>query len=322
MKEVVILGGGSGLSAILKGIKEIPGINLSVIVSVADDGGSTKVIRKEFNVPAVGDLRQVIISLSSSEHILKDLMNYRFNSKNNKNSTLHNHSLGNLIILALIKISGSFYNGIQMISDVLKVNGSIYPISNNSNIKLEAEYTDGTKTIGEHKIPNPKKRIKTIRYVNLDKIKTNPIAIEKTKKADYIIFSVGSLYTSIIPNLIAPGIKEAILQNEKATLIYLANIMTQNGETHGMTIYDHVKEIEKYLDYGIIDKVIVHKDKISNKLVEKYKKENSDILLADQDLLNSHVDVIAASLINNNETRFIRHDFKKIKKIFSKIFES
>ncbi|WP_027119661.1 gluconeogenesis factor YvcK family protein [[Mycoplasma] testudinis] len=321
MNNVVVLGGGSGLSTILKGMKEIPDIDISAIVSVSDDGGSTATVRQEFKLPAVGDLRRVIVALSNSEHILKKLMDHRFESSVKENAVFDNHSLGNLIITALVEISGGFYEGIQNISEILNVKGSIYPVASNPDISIKATYTDGTETVGEHHIPNINKTIKKISYINPDKIKTNPVVIEKIKKADYIVFSVGSLYTSIIPNLIAPGIKKAIIQNEKAKVIYVSNIMTQPGETHDMNLYQHIKAIEDHLEYGVIDYALVHKGKINDSIIKHYALENSHPVLINQEAYDSHVQIIEMPLINNNEKIYVRHDAKKILKAFCNIFE-
>ncbi|WP_052663098.1 gluconeogenesis factor YvcK family protein [Mycoplasmoides pirum] len=146
MKEFVVFGGGTGMSSILKGIKNIPDINISAIVTVADDGGSTALMRKEFNIPAIGDIRQILTSLSPNEDLLKQLIQYRFLTSNKvKKSIFNNQSLGNIIISALIQIEKNFYKGIESLSEILNVKGSIYPITDYPHIKLQATYTDGTK---------------------------------------------------------------------------------------------------------------------------------------------------------------------------------
>ncbi|WP_081794313.1 gluconeogenesis factor YvcK family protein [Mycoplasmoides pirum] len=172
------------------------------------------------------------------------------------------------------------------------------------------------KKIGEHKIPNYKKRIDSIKYVNSSSIKTNPKVFKKIANADYIVISTGSLYTSIIPNLIAPGIKEAIIKNNKAKVIYVANIMTQNGETHDMSLYDHVIAIEKHLSKNIIQTIIAHKGKINKNNLKSYSKQKCFPILIDEN--NSYLKnkLFLTNLVDNHDKKYIRHDPKKLEKIF------
>ncbi|WP_033160066.1 gluconeogenesis factor YvcK family protein [Mycoplasmoides alvi] len=329
MKEVVVLGGGSGMSSILRGMKNIPNINISAIVTVADDGGSTALMRREFNIPAVGDLRQILIALSSTEDILKDLMEYRFHNKNIKKSVFHNQSLGNIIISSLININNDFYKGIETLSKVLKIKGSIYPLTDYPKVRLQAVYTDGTKIIGEHKIPNGNKIIDSIRYLNTKKIKTNPDVLKQIKKADYIVISTGSLYTSIIPNLIAPGVREAILDNKKVKLIYIGNVMTQYGETQNMSLYEHVIAIEKHLNMNEntlnnkiqIQVIIANNRQINSKILGYYEKENSFPVYLDENNPYFRGKLWLVDLIDDSSTtNLVRHDFKKIENVLTKVF--
>ena len=320
MKNVVVMGGGSGMSSLLKGLKRIDTINLSAIVTVADDGGSTAQMRKEFKIPAVGDLRQIIVALSSHETILNELMKYRFDSSNYKKAIFNQHSLGNLIISALIKIKGGFYEGIETLSDVFNVKGKIHPIAKNPHIKLLATYTDGTKITGEHKIPNRDKKIKSIQYANLKQIKTNEHALNDLAKADYLVLSTGSLFTSIIPNLIAPKVIETITKNKKLKIVYAANVMTQPGETHDMNLSDHLLEIEKYLKPNKIDKIVVHQGKIKSSLLKKYAREEAFPVEIDKKAFERNVEFVFADLIDSSDKNLIRHDSEKIAKTFAKIF--
>lgn len=312
MKNVVVIGGGTGLSSLLKGLKDIKDIKLSAIVTVADDGGSTGRIRKEFKIPAVGDLRQVIISLSANESIIEKIMRYRFDNKDSQ--SLHGHSLGNLILTALIDIENDFYLGIEKAGDILNLKGEVYPISN-SQLTLKAIYTDNSIAIGESNISNPNKKIASIEYVDPEKIETNIMALRKISEADLIVLSMGSLYTSLIANLVIPGVKEAIEENSSAKVIYVSNIMTQNGETHGMSMYDHIKEIEKYIGYGKIDMVLANDGKLDEKLLKAYEKEFSYPIVIDSKIKNSHVDLITKNLIDSS-IQYIRHETKKIRKAF------
>ncbi len=317
MKNIVIIGGGTGTTPLIKGIKDINDINLSVIVTVADSGGSTGRIRDEYNLPAMGDIRQVLIALSKNEDILMELVKYRF-KESNKTGSLNSHSLGNLIITAMVDIKHDFYTGIKYLSNVFKIKGEIVPLTDNANVQLCATYSDGTTQTKEHLIPNTNKRIKTITYVDND-FEVNQRAIDVILEADYIIFGCGSLYTSLIANLCVPKIKQAIITNKKAKVIYFCNLVTQPNETDNMTAYDHVKAIEDHLEYGCIDSVIINNKKVSNTIYEKYKNSNQKFIFADQKLLDSHCEVIEASLIDNNNEDLLRHDVKKIRKVMKKI---
>lgn len=313
MKNVVVIGGGTGLSSLLKGLKDIKNINLSAIVTVADDGGSTGKIRRDFKIPAVGDLRQVIVALSENESTLERIMQYRFNNK--ESESLHGHSLGNLILTALIDIEKDFYLGIEKVRDILNLKGEVYPIANNCEITLKATYTDKSIVIGESNIPNPDKRIELLEYVEKDKIRPNIIALRKIKEADFIILSMGSLYTSLIANLVIPGVKEEIIENSSAKVIYVSNIMSQTGETNNMTMYDHVKEIEKYIGYGKIDIVLSNNGKMNPDILKRYEKENCYPIEIDERIKNSHVELVQKNLLDNS-VEYIRHDTKKIRKAF------
>ncbi|MGL4950280.1 MAG: gluconeogenesis factor YvcK family protein [Mycoplasma sp.] len=319
MKNIVFFGGGTGLSTLLRGIKEIDGIHIQAIVTVADSGGSTGLIRKEFNIPALGDIRQVMLSLSQKENILQKLTEYRFNPKNKENSSLSKHSLGNLIIYALIDLNNDFYQGIYHLSKIFNLKGEVIPVTDYPNAQLIARYEDGTEQIGEHLIPSLGKKIEFISHMETDKIVVNPRAIQAINEADIIVFSCGSLYTSIIANLSLPAIKNALLENDEKKFIYFSNIVTQPNETMGFDALDHVAEIEKYLKYGIIDIVVMNDTKPSDKLIEKYKETKSDLILPNERIMNSHCEVIGCSLIDNSNQDNIRHDAKKIKKAFKKI---
>lgn len=321
MKKVVIIGGGSGMSTILSGIKLIDDIDLKVIVTVADSGGSTGVIREQYAIPAVGDIRQIASVLSTNSELFDLVMNHRFKTLD-ENNTLHNHSLGNLFITSLIERSnGDFYYAINQLSNILKINGEIIPITDYSTLTLKAIYSDGSVMLKEHAIPNKTKKIEKITYVDIEKIKANPRAIIALENADFIIFSPGSLFTSIIPNIIVPGVKEAIISNKKAKIVYLSNIMTQPGETTNFNDYDHIKTIESYLEYGIIDIIIINNEKPNNLLLQMYNNEGYDLILPSSRLKSSHVKIYPTSLLDNHNEQYIRHDCKKVKKVIELLLE-
>lgn len=315
MKNIVFFGGGTGLSSILKGIKEIQDINISAIVTVADSGGSTGILRKEYNVPALGDIRQVLISLSNKEDFLNQLMKYRF-EKNPDAISLKDHSLGNLIIYSFIDIKNSFYDGIHYLSEIFKITGEIIPVTDYAKCELRAFYTDGTFMDSEDKIPSEVKKIDNITYCDIEKINVNPLALHAINNADVIVFSCGSLYTSVIANLALPQIKNALILNKEKAFVYISNIVTQPNETRDMDALDHIKEIEKYLQHGIIDAILMNNTKPLSTLVDKYKNANSKLILPDERIYNSHCSVYEASLIDDSNLLNIRHDYKKLKKLF------
>ena len=271
MKKIVVIGGGKGQSAILRGLRQIPNIHLSAIVTVADDGGSTGRLREDFDMPAMGDVRNVLLALAESESILRDVVNFRF--KEDSMSELAGHSLGNLILTALTETTGDFMKAIASMSQFLNVEGDIIPVAP-IGMTLVAQMKDGTIVRGESNIPKYRNNIHTVYYE--EEIEANEKAIEAIESADLVIFGVGSVYTSILPNIIIPGIQMA-LNNTKAKLLYYCNIMTQPGETDGFSLEDHVQAIEEHGKVKL-DVVVYPSDRIPEQIIEKYKKEGSSIV--------------------------------------------
>lgn len=250
MKRIVVIGGGKGQAALLRGLKKIPDIHLTSLVTVADDGGSTGRLRSIFDIPAMGDIRNVMIAMAPEETILSQIMSYRF--KDNAQD-LSGHSLGNLILSALTESSGDFVQSISKISKVLNINGDIIP-STTQTVTLKAICEDGQVIIGEQHIgKDVKGRIKELSY--LSEVHASLEAIDAITNADYIFFGVGSLYTSILPNLIIPELAQALVIS-KAKKIFVANAMTQKGETLGYDLNDHLQAIYDHcpikLDLAII----------------------------------------------------------------------
>ena len=264
MKKVVVLGGGTGMSTLLKGLKLFP-LDITAVVSVCDDGRSTGRLREEFNIPAVGDIRKVIVSLSETEPLFEKLLNYRFKTT----SDLNGHTVGNLLLTALININGNMSDGIKTIEKVLKLKGNVLPLTEDSPI-LVADMKDGTKITGEHNITETQTEIKKVYYKEEPSV--NPEVIKKIKEADLIILSMGSLYTSIIPNLL---IKEVInsIDKSNAKLMYICNMMTQPGETDNFKVSDHINTINSYLGKKKIEIVIANKGIISKEILKKYETE-------------------------------------------------
>ena len=303
-KKIVVFGGGNGLSYLLRGLKQFP-MDITAIVSVCDDGKSTGILREEFNVPAVGDIRRVLVSLSETEPLVEELFNYRFNTT----SDLNGHTVGNLLLTAMREITGNLSDGIESLSRVLNLKGKVVPLTED-NVILMGEMEDGSIVEGEHNITIDKRKIKRVYYK--EEPKATREAIKAIKEADLIIFSMGSLFTSIIPNLICNEIIESI-DKSKAKLMYICNIMTQPGETEDFTVTDHVKMLNNYLGKRKIDVVLANNGLIDNKLVKKYETlEQKDPVIYDEDNFKE----ISAKIISDDfisiSNKMIRHNNLKL----------
>ena len=303
MKKVVIFGGGSGLSQLLKGLKLFP-VEITAVVTVADNGASTGRLRKELKIPAVGDISKVMLSMANVSADMIDLMNYRFV----KSETLGNHSVKNLLLTALLDIKGSFDKAIPVLADILDLKGTVLPLTEDS-INLVGITTDGKKIYGEEQIT---KCASKIDYVLYDKEFTvNPKVFSAVKNADLIIFSSGSLLTSIIPHLIDKTLVKAINQ-VRTPKMYICNLFTQPGETDDFSVYDHVAYLEKYLGKGNLDVVIANNTIMSSKLASKYANvELKDPVLFDlSEFEGSNIHIIADKLFTI-EDGYYRHDSLK-----------
>ena len=307
MKNIVVIGGGHGLSAILSGIRSIEDIKISAIVTVADDGGSTGRLRKRYTIPAMGDIRNVLLALSSSEPLLHELMNYRFEGEDNMD--IAGHSLGNLILTALTNMTGSFHDAIRICSDLLKVEGDIIP-STLQSVTLFAQMDDETIVKGEANIPSLIHNIEKVFYQ--ENVKANIEAINAIENADLIFYGIGSLYTSILPNTIIPGINEA-LKKSKAKKIYFANCMTQSNETYNYDLKDHVDALRKH--NTDVDTVIMHNNIIPEDILYRYTCQNSIEVVDNND---SDCEVIKCDLLKF-DNGLVRHDPEKIKKVMESL---
>ena len=303
MKKIVIFGGGSGLSQLLKGLKLFP-IDITAVVSVSDNGGSTLKLRRDFNIPAVGDISKVMLSMSNIDDDIINLMNYRFK----QSKSLGNHSIKNLLLTALLEQKGDFASAIPVLAKLLDIKGKILPITE-ENAELVGITEDNKKVYGETSITKTNKKIKKIEY---DKyVVANPEVIEEIKKADLIIFSSGSLLTSIIPNIIIKTIVNA-LKESKAPKLYVCNLVTQPGETDGYKVSDHVKVLEQYLGKGTIDLVLANNKPIPLELVKKYAtEEQKDPVELDEEVLNKMNIRVIKEKIYKVEDGFLRHDTLK-----------
>lgn len=303
-KKVVVLGGGTGLSYLLNGLKQYP-LDITAIVSVCDDGSSTGILREEFNIPAVGDIRKVLVALSETEPLVEKLFNYRFKTT----SDLNGHTVGNLLLTAVQEITGNLSDGIEALSKILNLKGKVVPLTED-NVTLIGEMSDGTIVEGEHNITIDKRQIKRVFY----KEEPTPTkeAIKAIKEADLIILSMGSLFTSIIPNLICDDIVDALFES-KAKIMYTCNIVTQPGETDGFSVTDHVNMLNNYLKKRKVDVVIANNGYIDTALADKYKTlEQKDAVKYDyKNFKNYDMQVIGDDLvtISNN---MIRHNSLKL----------
>lgn len=300
-KKIVVLGGGTGQSVLLSGLKRFP-FDITAVVSVCDDGKSTGKLRKEFNIPAMGDVRRVLIALSETEDIVGKLVNYRFKT----DGDFDGHTVGNIILTALTDIYGSMSLGIKHIAKILNLKGTVLPLTDD-NVTLMGEMDDGSIVEGEHHITLSNKKIKRVFYK--DKAHVNKEVITKIKEADAIILSMGSIYTSIIPNLLCKEVINAI-DNSDAKIIYVCNIFTQPGETDGFKASDHIKLLNSYLGKRKIDTVITNSEKISKKIQKKYENlEQKDVVLVDDK--NIECENVKKPLVKI-EDEMMRHDSVKL----------
>ncbi len=303
MKKIVIFGGGSGLSQMLKGLKLFP-IDITAVVSVSDNGGSTLRLRKDFNIPAVGDISKVLLAMSNTNPDIANLMNYRF--KHSK--SLGNHSIKNLLLTALLEQKGTFAKAIPVLAELLDIEGQILPITED-NAELVGITEDNKKVYGETSITKTKKKIKRITY---DKeVKANPDVLEAINEADLIIFSSGSLLTSILPNIIINDVVKSI-KRSKAPKLYICNLVTQPGETDDYKVSDHIKVLEQYLGKNTINIVLANNVAIPAKLAEKYAtEEQKDPVQLDSDVLEKMNVRVIQDKIYTIEDGYLRHDTLK-----------
>lgn len=308
--KVVALGGGTGLSTLLRGLKEFTS-NVSAVVTVADDGGSSGILRDELGILPPGDIRNCLAALADTEPLMECLFQYRF-----QEGDLKGHSFGNLFIAAMTEITGDFDRGVQESSKVLAVRGRVIP-STLTNIVLYAEHENGEITRGESRIP---KYPHPIRRVYLEPEDPPPLndTIKAIQEADAIILGPGSLYTSVIPNLLIKDVAQAI-RSSQALKIYVCNVMTQPGETTGYTVADHVEKIFEHAGGKLFDYVIVNADdEISDELAKKYAEQGAYPVKIEYDRLKTlGVNVIKGSLLNKQKQ--VRHNPRLLAELIIKL---
>jgi uncharacterized cofD-like protein len=317
LKKVVAIGGGTGNFVVLSGLKKYP-LDLTAIVSVADSGGSTGRLRTEFGFLPVGDMRQCLAALAKEDSLIKKILLYRFA----KGRGLKGHNLGNLILTALTDLTQSEPKAVEKAAEIFNLSGRIIPITL-TNTQLVANYQDGKKIIGEHKIDQPKHKggLKIIKLANQPSARIYKQAQKAILNADLIILGPGDLYTSIIPNLIVQGVKKVFSQT-KAKVVYIVNLMTRFSQTANLTADDHVQEIKKYLG-RYPDYVLINNGKIPQKILTLYQKEKGypvkDDLNKRREFKTIRKDLVAPIIMVKPkgdvlQRSYLRHDSTKLAK--------
>ena len=303
-RKVVVLGGGTGSSTLLRGLKEFP-VDLTAIVSVCDDGRSTGVLREEFSIPAVGDIRRVLVALSETEPLVMELFNYRFHTT----SDLDGHTVGNLLLTASSEITGNLSDGIEALSKVFNLKGKVVPLTED-NVVLMGEMADGSVVEGEHNITENHNAVKRVFY------KEKPVptkeAVRALEEADLIVLSMGSLFTSIIPNLICEEIVEAI-DRSKGKIMYVCNMVTQPGETEDFKVSDHIRLINQYLGKRKVDVVVANDGAIDEKMAKRYESlEQKDPVVLDREVTEGLVSKVISDDYVTVKNNLLRHNVLKL----------
>ena len=305
--KVVTIGGGTGLSVLLRGLKKYP-LEITAVVTVADDGGSSGKIRSDMNIPSPGDIRNVIAALSDVEPYLEKMFQYRFDS-----GEVKGHPVGNLMIAAMTDIHGDFSTAVKVMSRILNVRGTVLPTTNDI-ATLNAVLSDGEIIRGESSITKAGGVIDHV-YITPSRVIPNEDVLKAIEEADYIIMGPGSLYTSIIPNLVISKVSEKIRESN-AKKIYVCNVMTQHGETDNYTVSDHIVSINKHVEENIFDLVIANSREFDDSILSKYHKEKQEPVKIDQEKIKE----LGIKLIKNNDVGIvdnntIRHNADKVSEL-------
>ena len=305
--KVVTIGGGTGLSVLLRGLKKYP-LEITAIVTVADDGGSSGKIRSDMNIPSPGDIRNVIAALSDVEPYLEKMFQYRFDS-----GEVKGHPVGNLMIAAMTDIHGDFSTAVKVMSRILNVRGTVLPTTNDI-ATLNAVLSTGEIIRGESSITEAGGVIDHV-YITPSRVKPNEDVLKAIEQADYIIMGPGSLYTSINPNLVISKVSEKIRESN-AKKIYVCNVMTQHGETDNYSVSDHIVAINKHVEENIFDLVIANSREFDDSILSKYHKEKQEPVKIDQEKIKE----LGIKLIKNNDVGIvdnntIRHNADKVSEL-------
>jgi uncharacterized cofD-like protein len=309
--KITVIGGGTGLSVLLRGLKKIEGVELTAVVSVADDGGGSGVIREDLGMLPPGDIRSCLLALAGEEDDMREILAYRFSE-----GRLAGQSVGNIILAAAADIYGSFERGIERISDILKVSGRVVPVSDERMV-LCAELENGSIVIGESQIPKVSageaSRIMDV-FLESGGARISESARRAVTDADAVVIGPGSLFTSILPNLLATGMREAIAASH-GIRVYLANVMTQPGETDGMSLSDHVNILNNYIEEGSLTHIFVNDAALPQEDLLNYTQDGATQIFADDDD-RQHIRSIGIDLIEGNfidvRRGYIRHDAESV----------
>jgi uncharacterized cofD-like protein len=310
--RITAIGGGTGLSALLQGLKRHSS-NLTAIVTVADDGGSSGRLRRDFNLPPPGDIRNCLVSLADAEPLMSRLFQYRFDDR----TELGGHSFGNLFIMAMTKVTGDFEKAVEASSKVLAISGRVVPCTLR-DVSLVARHTDGTVTRGEEMIG---KRARAVAEVALEPSGSCPTetALQAIRESDAIVLGPGSLYTSIIPNLLVEGISAALAASP-AVRIYVCNVMTQAGETKGYAASQHVEALIMHAGAGIVDYVLCNNGRVPSALLKKYRGEHAEPVAVDlKEMRNKPYRVIVEDVISARD--YVRHDPERLAEIIIRLIQ-
>ncbi len=322
--NIVVIGGGTGSTVVLEGLKKYRELHLSVIVGMMDDGGSNAVVRDEFGMLPLSDVRKSILALSedNESNYLRKLLTYRYSGCDN----LSGHTLGNLLMVAMSDILGSEIEAIDTLSQMFGVRGSVIPVTLD-DVRLVAEYDDGTKIVGEHYIDEPEKDINIVKFYLNGKAKAFPRAIQAIKEADYIILGPGDLYTTLLPNLLVEGMGKAIKKSHAKT-VYISNLMTKIGQTRHKSVKDIVNIIEGYIGRNL-DYVLLNNGRIPQEAFQRYIEDGENLIKDDIDESKGHT-IIRKDLVANDDIKqekgdtlkrsFVRHDSRKVGKALYRIF--
>ncbi len=305
MKSVVTIGGGTGSFVLLSGLKKYP-LDISAIVSMTDDGGSTGVLRDELGVLPPGDVRKCLAALAQASPEVRDLFNYRFT-----NGKLEGHNAGNLFLSALEKVTGSFIEAVEVAGKILNVYGKVIPVTR-EDVRLVVELNNGVSLQGENKLDdNEEVRENGVRGISFNhEVEANEDALDAISKTDFVVIGPGDIYGSIIPNLLVNGIPEA-LKNTKAKIVVIANITNKKGLTDGFTAQDFAKFIEGYLLGRSVDVVIYNTQEPKEELISKYEEQEGEDTIVEVERDNDRL-VIGKDLLVDEEKHFIRHDSDKL----------
>jgi len=321
--KITVIGGGTGSTTVLEGLKKKKDLDLNVIVGMMDDGGSNAVVRDEFGLLPLSDLRKSIIALSqeNENQMLRNLFTYRFSQGNG----LKGHTLGNLLMIAMTEITGSEVEAIEMFKYFFSVTGNIIPVTLDK-VRLVAEYDDGSKVVGEHLIDEPEDDKKIVKFYFDNKAQAYQGAVDTIMSSDYIIIGPGDLYTTTLPNIIVEGISQA-LQETKAKLIFISNLMSKKGQTRGLTLESMLSLVEGYIGRKF-DYVLVNNGRIPEKAYQRYIKQGEHIFK--DDIKKNGREVIRADLVANSvikkdkgdtlDRSLVRHDPDKVANELYKIF--